>query len=555
MIRSGIGRGARTFRRVGIAAAAPLLLAGPLRAQKAPAASGRSEIFVNSDLERYLRYLQTLGVVPTYPWSIRGFSPMEVDTLAQQSESHPWAAHFELDDRRAAGDVRADVVRPSIAVRFNSAFPFGSNDGPIWAGRGLTTSLQLGAMSRWRWLSIKVAPLLFRAENRPFALMPNGQAGTRVFADGLHPRQVDRPQRFGSAPYSMLDPGESAVRFDTKLLTVGLSTADQAWGPADVFPYILGNNAAGYPHAFLGTGMPVNLWLLKVHARLEYGQLAQSSYSAMRPDSAGARRLMSGLIAVVTPRGVPGLELGAARFFHSAWPEAGFRWSDFRIPIEPISKKSFVLATGDTNDVANQLASVFFRWVLPHSGFEVYGELGKEDHNWDVRDLILDPDHAATHMLGFRKAWRSDGDNMIALRGEYIDLRFNASTRRRPLGSGYYDHSQFRQGHTERGQFLGADIPGGSGSGATLAIERYTRRGRWTLEWKRTATDTLGDYVLTGRIPVKTPDVQHALGADALVFRGPIDLHAGVTAVYDINRYFAADRFNINAVIGSQWNW
>src|SRR5256885_17129351 len=36
---------------------------------------GRSEIFAGSDLERYLRYLQTLGLVGTYPWTIRDFGP------------------------------------------------------------------------------------------------------------------------------------------------------------------------------------------------------------------------------------------------------------------------------------------------------------------------------------------------------------------------------------------------------------------------------------------------------------------------------------------------
>ena len=34
-----------------------------------------SMIFVDSDLERYLRYLQTDSRVPIYPWSIRAFSP------------------------------------------------------------------------------------------------------------------------------------------------------------------------------------------------------------------------------------------------------------------------------------------------------------------------------------------------------------------------------------------------------------------------------------------------------------------------------------------------
>ena len=385
--------------------------------------------------------------------------------------------------------------------------------------------------------------------------MPNGQTGTRQFADALHPTRVDRPQRFGDTPYTILDPGESWLRLDTRPLTVGVSTADQGWGPGDTYPFILGNNAAGFAHAFIGTGAPVNLWLFKVHARLVYGRLDQTAYSSMRADSAGARRFASGLIAIVEPRGMPGLEIGASRFFHGAWPKGGLRWSDLRAPLTQISKKSLIEATGDSNDVRNQLASVFFRWVLSRSGFELYAELGKDDHNWDLRDLILDPDHAAAHMFGFRKVWSTAPDRMLAVRGELIDLRFDLLTHTRGLGAGYYTNAELRQGHTERGQLLGADVPGGSGSGASIAVEQYNSRGRWTVEWRRVSSDTAGDYSRTGRIPARSPDVQHSLGVDVLVFGNLVDFHVSVTGVYDINRYFAADRFDLNAMFGSRWNW
>lgn len=533
-----------------------MVLAPTLRAQDVRAsAGGRSEIFVNGELERYLRYLQSEGLVPMYPWSIRDFSPRETDELAPRTLAHPWASRYDLGRPSGPSSLDVDIVHPTVAVNFNSAFPFGSNDGPLWAGRGLTTSLQMGAAVRWHWISLKIAPMVFRAENRPFALMPNGEAGARLFSDGPNPNGVDRPQRFGSSPYMVFDPGESSLRLDTKLLALGISSADQGWGPADRYPYLLGNNAAGFPHVFVGSGEPLNLWLVRLHARLVYGQLAQTTYSSMKPDSAGAKRLMSGVVALIEVRGIPGLELGGARFFHSAWPEGGLSWSDFRVPLEPVGKKSLVDATGIADDVRNQLASIFFRWVLPRSGFEVYGELGKEDHNWDIRDIILDPDHAATHMLGFRKVWSPTPSRMIAVRAEMIDLRFNPLTRERPIGGGYYIHAKLRQGHTERGQLLGADIPGGSGSGASVAVEGFTGRGRWTIEWRRTLSDTAGDYSLTGVLPARSPEVLHSLGADMLLFRGPLDLHVGVTGVYDINRYFARDQFNLNGIVGSRWSW
>jgi hypothetical protein len=513
---------------------------------------GRSEIFAGSDLERYLRYLQTLGLVGSYPWTIRDFSPLETDSLVPRSSAHPWSARYDLAARARGGGVDADMVRPTAGVRFNSTFPFGSNDGAIWAGRGLTEAFQAGLRTRWRALSLTIAPIVFRAENTAFQLMPNGASGTLAFGDRQYPFRVDRPQRFGTRPYSVFDPGESALRLDTRLIAAGISTAEQVWGPADLYPFILGNNAAGFPHVFVGSGMPWNLWIGHLQTRLVYGQLAQSAYSSAGPE--GKHRFMSGLIMTFQPRPVPGLELGASRFFHTPWPTGGPTWSDFRIPIEGFFKRALKTAkSGDDN--ANQLASIYARWQLPHSGFEFYGEFGREDHNWDYRDFILEPDHSAAHMFGFRKVWMGNPVHMLALRGEMIDMRLNTLTRTRDIGGGYYLNATVPQGHTERGQLLGANVTAGSGAGANIALERYDPGGRWTIAWTRTVIDTLGTYYSSGIRPSKAPEAQHAIGAEVVRFRGPLDLRAGLTAVYDFNRYFAYDAFNLNAEVGVRWSW
>ena len=67
-------------------------------------------------------------------------------------------------------------------------------------------------------------------------------------------------------------------------------------------------------------------------------------------------------------------------------------------------KKSVLFSNfGDSSSVKeNQLASLWFRWAPPGSGFDVYGEFGREDFAADLRDLILEPDHSASTNLGFR---------------------------------------------------------------------------------------------------------------------------------------------------------
>jgi len=196
---------------------------------------------------------------------------------------------------------------------------------------------------------------------------------------------------------------------------------------------------------------------------------------------------MSGLVVTFSPAPIPGLELGAARFFHQAWT-GHISSSELRAPFEGILKSS--LPTGlaipgfDDKDVLkNQLASLFARWVLPHSGFEMYAEYGHEDHNADLRDLESEPDHSRIAMVGFRKVFGNTDTTFTALRAEYIDASDPTLIRHRGEG-GVYTHAVIRQGHTEDGQLLGADIGVGSPAGAQLALERYSPTGRtiWYLQ-------------------------------------------------------------------------
>src|SRR5437879_5378042 len=232
-------------------------LACPVSAQAPGPVGGRGEIFAGSELETYLRDLQLVGAVPLYPWSVRSFSPRELDRLSPvDSASHPWRLRYDL--RPAPRDrLSFDVVQPTASARVNSTFPYGSNDGPIWAGRGLTAALQIGVAARYHSLSVTIAPLAFAAQNASLSLLANGDTGKFVYGDGVYVGAIDRPQRFGARPYTVLDPGQSTLRLDVGAVGLGVSTANQYWGPTTAFPAILGNNAAGFPHAFLGTARPV----------------------------------------------------------------------------------------------------------------------------------------------------------------------------------------------------------------------------------------------------------------------------------------------------------
>ena len=523
--------------------AAALAAAPPLAGQ---GGMGGSALFVNSESESYLRNLQVAGVVSPYPWSIRGFSPRELERLApREGAAHPWAA---LRGTAAAPPARGLSLLPAeVRTTLNSAFPFGGNDGPVWTGRGVTAAAQAGVAGRFGRLSFTLAPVVFWAQNAEFGLLSTGGTADAAFGDARRPA-MDYPQRFGDGAYARVDPGQCGVRLDLPGVALGVSTASQHWGPAAENPLLLGNNAGGFPHAFAGTAAPVNVGVGRLHARLVWGALSQSEYAPVRPPGQNARRFMSGLVAVFTPRGIPGLEVGGATFVHTPWPAGGLSLSDLGKPFEGLYETGENRTPGGPGSGAdNQIATVFARWVFPRAGLEVYGEYGRDDQAYGLRDLLVEPDHDAAYTLGFRKVWLRETGSLVALRGEVLSTQLShlalVSNRAR-----FYTHNSTRQGHTLRGQILGAPA-GHGGAGALLAADLLHPKGRWTLSLSRELRRDRADYALD-LTEDGGPDVQGALGIEAVRFTGRMDLTAGVRAVYERNRDFGGDAFNLNAVLG-----
>ena len=119
-----------------------ILLAGtPLWSQIPQPTVAPAFVAVGSDEDSYLRYLQTVGLIAEYPWSIRGFSPHEMERLGVRQAAQPRSVGM-YPSKTGAFYFRA--LPAGATVRFNSGFPYGSNDGAIWAGRGLTTSVEAG---------------------------------------------------------------------------------------------------------------------------------------------------------------------------------------------------------------------------------------------------------------------------------------------------------------------------------------------------------------------------------------------------------------------------
>lgn len=522
-----------------IVAVTACLIAGGRTLQGQAVTVSAADFATGGTFENYLRVLQLSGKAPAYPWSIRGFSPLELDSLSKGDSAGIWKLQHVAHDGFS-------ISRPKIGAIVNTTFAYGFNDGPVWAGKGLTGVADAGMFFRSGHFSLRLNIIAFRTSNSDFALYGNGQTGALRFGDALDPLRIDMPQRFGAGAYGRLDPGASAARFDSRYFTAGLTTANEWIGPATEYPFLRGNNAAGFPHAFLGTGTPLNVWIGTIHARAMWGKLFQSDYSPVTGTDrfvtgqpSGTVRLATTFAFALTPRGIPGLEIGAARFFHVPFAEGqpdGRSWTK--------AFKVFFLkneyAQCDTLGQDNQLASAYFRWAFPKSGFEFYGERGYEDQFHDARDFLEDLDHDRSYMLGFQKILSASPAKTDVLKGELINQQLSNLLLVRVEAS-RYTHSTLRQGHTNRGELLGANA-GLGGAASVLSWTRYSPSGLTGISFRRIVRRDKPGFTSDP----KGSDVLTSAAFERTRFHNQNEYGIRVEGTANFNRNFANDAMNLN---------
>jgi hypothetical protein len=391
----------------------------------------------------------------------------------------------------------ADGLRglpPQIQLISNSAIPFSSNDGGVWAGKGTSTRLGGGFALRLGRLHLVIAPELTRSANDSFpprtdAIIPappipadRSKFSFPWYANG--PYSLDMPMRFGEKSVKRLRPGQSSVFIDFRSLLFGFSTENEWWGPGIDNALILSNNAPGFPHLMLRSAHPVRTRIGSIDFRWLVGGLTQSAY--FDTTTSNNKRSISAAAVALHPRGVENLTVGIARSVigsSSGWGQIPLRWLEV------------LHGTGHPNDGApydstlhpggrDQIISAFARWVLPKSGAELYGEWGRLDLPRNLRDALVQPNRGVAYTLGIqwtRPAFTSDG--LLQLRLENTSLEQALATRNRFAGV-WYTSRRVLQGFTNEGEVLGAAVGPGS-SGQLLELNFIAPRGFAGFEFGR----------------------------------------------------------------------
>ncbi len=496
-----------------------------------------------SRAEGYVRSLELVGLTRARSIAVRdGFEQWVEGVAGEPLEPGPWTGVYRTVPSDSS---RWGVLPARMTSVYNSAFPYQRGGGPVWYGRGFTHVVEGGAHVRWGPLRAVFNPLLFRAGNAPFELAPTGGIeGDLALRSPLAPTRLDNPQRFGLGPYQGLDFGVAAVRLDALGLSLGLSTAPQKWGPGDLHPMVLGDAAGGVPHALIGTQRPVSVFIGSLSARYMAGRTTQSDW--FEQEESAPKRLLNGFVISLQPRGLSGLEVGATRLFHSEWPKGRADMKTLLLrPFEGFLKKDL---SGVNQRIDEQYASLFFRWLVPSSGWEMLGEYMRVDHSWDGRLAVIEPDDQSAYMLGFRRVWGRERERLTIFRAEAIvsgsthrergGARIAAAYRSRPV---YWDARRIG-GLTHRGLLL-TTTAGAYANAQSLGLDRYSPRGRWTVEFDRSV---VRDQTL-GVLPVEPagPDVLYAVTGELSRFLGAWDMEVSSSWVLNLNRYLAKDASSV----------
>lgn len=352
--------------------------------------------------------------------------------------------------------INYELYGPDLFNSFNSAAPYGQNDGSLWQGKGLNSSLTGGFRLEGYGFELTVKPQVTFSQNMSFTLMPSTYDSEFGYIWGFGQNiGVDAPQRFGDKSYFDFSWGDSEIRYTWKTLTIGFGTQSPWIGSGHVNSLLHSNNAAPYPKVDFGirkTQIHIRGWYAgDIEARLWLGYLSESEY--FDNIDSNDHNLLTGLSVAFTPKILPGLMLFVNRTFLTKWGSDNLSYI----------AELFIISGVQENE--DQRASLGFSYLVPNGGIEVYGEAGIDDYSSLETGYLF---HSIAYTGGLRKsvALKTKTNMRGEFTFEWTNLELSQDFQFQ-WPSTFYGHSQITQGYTNEGQWLGAGI--GTGGNCQFA--------------------------------------------------------------------------------------
>lgn len=389
--------------------------------------------------------------------------------------------------------VKALPIR--LTQQYNTLAPSGWNDGAMIPAKGYQTLLTAGLFAQYGILSVQLKPEYVFAANPDFEIFPLTETSSARQINAYYLNYSDLPAPFGDKSYSKLNWGQSKISVDYKSMSVGVSTENLWWGPGQRNSLIMSSNAPGFLHFTLNTKQPIKTFIGSFEGQIISGKLEGSGKSSPKSQfiidgvdneipKTNDWRYINGLSINYQPKWVPGLFVGLNRVIQVYHEDLGNTFSDYLPIISPFQKRN---TNGEDAKNRDQLASLFFRWVMKESKFEFYGESGWNDHSQNLTDLFQSPEHSRAYLFGFNKLFMLDKNKNKYLKVNFETTHLEQSADRivRPAGA-WYQHGIILHGYTNKGEVLGAGIGPGSNL-QTLDFSVWEKDKVWGIQVERYA--------------------------------------------------------------------
>ncbi len=437
---------------------------------------------MNIRLAAPLRTAALLVTLPGYPLAAQSVGSLAAerarlvettgDSLQLPTAVDPALADLRIMrlpvlQRIPVDDVPLYVVRPELRLIWNSALPYSLNDGPLWAGRGWSFSvnggLALAQPYRRAILRVIVAPTLVYSQNQPFQVFPDTTPGRSAYANPFHnpssQASLDLPHRFGDRHLLNFDLGRSGFAVEWPAVTIGATAAPQWWGPGIRNAIVMSNNAPGVPRWFVKTTRPIVSRLGQLDAQIISGTLTQSLFFS--PNEA-ENRTLSGVLLQLRPAFDTTLTFGFTRVVYAPiGPDASPSAATLSRSFDALFRWENLAGVGQ--QLSDQIGSVFARWIFPPSGFEVYGEWARMDLPRNATELLTAAHHTGGWTFGFQWAQEKRAGRYLRLQSELTYLEQSRVFPDRPSPD-FYSGQGSPHGYTQRGQIVGAAIGPGASS-------------------------------------------------------------------------------------------